>query len=914
MAHYPKIFDSTGGITDITFNDFFNGMMQLDTGPLGEGWYRIIDYRTTGYVLDRYFSETRTYGCQGGVDVFAGINVDISDVYGGKYTTPIEPLIVFVSFDKKFGWNRHNHRVYSEAYPEDEIYWTWDFGIKWDKTTSDFPWTLNQTPTNQWRIEDRFDFDATLFSPNPNGYEIPLKTLEPFDLYQSIIDNKKVAWNYWRGYIYRREDTERNIKGSYDWRYAYLARYSSQDTLSNPWNASTIYNEGDFVVGDDNWLYVCLLNQNNINPILYDSFNDPAAVDQFGNSIYAPSVSGNMTPSSAYAPLSSRRAWLRLWPSTFNWYSPWANGGNAHGKVYFLGHRQLDPNQTPIQPSYIEIPCDPFPKYFRTFSGDNDGISSVGELINLTYIKNVDLGGPSWVPAGPEYIHPIDKNGKWISNFDSALGMLTNYPKDTIHPTNNYDMMSYVTDNHIITFEGIDPDTGNTAPNNTSSGNYLGGLIDGLKFGSNSAGNTFYVMPLDSISRKDIWKKIDNTLGITQGSTPTKRFIYGRGWRINGANQQIGGINLDTGDFTDIQVIEPLFQSQEKIDQRTYSFSEIDIWNESNFGGNDFGSNFIGNVFFGCLTHSSDNGFFNYGYPRIDNFELSENLDGVFCGNKFKNSNRYNLFLHGMKNCTIDSSEASIIETASDLHCKYSVNNFLRDIYGMKMDESRYNSIYHAINIESTGVIAHNYLDSLYCSTIEDGFMYNNISMYLPIDSAYFEVPWPYNGMDNIPPHVYKYGLYYESGFNHYGPGFTLNTIKGWALSNDFRAQFTSNYKRKKDEAWSWSNSPTYFEYNSFGEGIHANYIWNSVKASFMPISFREIEMGVGAAMLLNSDWNKEIKSNTYYDTGTNQWVTSSNPILNFTDDTGQEQYQLYTDTSIVPFASGYGPTPYPDF
>jgi hypothetical protein len=941
MAHYPKIFDTAGGVTDIIFNDFFNGMTQSGTGPLLEGWYRITDYRTTGYVLDRFFSTNRVYGCQGSVEIASGEKPDISDAYNEKYLTPIEPIIVFVSFDPEYGWNRHNHRVYSEAYPEDEIYWTWDFGIKWDQISRGFPYTYDQGSSREWRVEDRFDYDATLFSPINQGYTRPLESIEPYDPYFNISRNESMDWKYWRGYIYRREDTERNIKGSYDWRNVYISRYSSQETLGDPWNASTVYDLNDFVRGDDNWLYVCLLNQNNINPILYDSFNDPLAEDASGNPLYAPSsaYSGKIQPSSAYAPLSSRRAWLRLWPIGFNWYSPWANGSEEiHGKVFYIGQRQLDPNTTPIQPSYIEIPCDESPKYFKTFSGTEDNVSNRGYIQNLTYVKNVDLGGPAWVPEGPEYLHPTNSKsgipiggaipkssekseerrpligGRWRTQFDSKLGDSTQYPKFTTHPVSNYDMMSYVTDNHIITFpteDGNPPD-----PDNQYDGNDLGGTIDGLKFGENSAGNTLYVLPTRHGQRRKSYESAEDAVGIAPGSRPRKRHMYGRGWVINTGTQQIGGMNPDNGTWTNIDIIKPLYEGV-KIQDDPYSFSEVDIWNSSNFGGNDFGSNFIGNVFFGCLQHSEDSGFYGYGYPRIDSWDLSETVDGVFCGNTFKNSNRYNIFLHGMKNCSIGSSEASIIETAADLQCKYSVNDFIRDIYGMKMDESRYNSIFHAVNIESSGLIAHNYLDSLYCSTMEDGFMYNNISMWLPIDAAYFDVPWPYKQQDDGGEIIYKRGQYFESGFNHFGPGFTLNTIRGWAISNDFRSQYTGNYQKPigKPEL-EWPIMPTYLEYNSFGEGISYNYIWNAVKCTFLPLSIQGLMFAPTEAKLLNTDFAKTIRSSSEYDAPNNIWRDSGVPILNFIDYDGNKQLQKWNDnTTVIPFDFVTStPTPCPNF
>jgi hypothetical protein len=471
-------------------------------------------------------------------------------------------------------------------------------------------------------------------------------------------------------------------------------------------------------------------------------------------------------------------------------------------------------------------------------------------------------------------------------------------------------MMSYVTDNHIITF----PDTG--SPDNDSNGHSLGGMIDGLKFGDNSAGNTFYVLPTRDAQRKKLWESVENAVGITPGSRPRKRHLYGRGWVIQNGTQQIGGMNPDLGTFTDIETIKPLYEAEE-IQPDQFSFREVDIWNSSNFGGNDFGSNFIGNVFFGCLQHYDDSGFYTFSYGRIDSFDLSETVDGVFCGNTFKNSNRYNIFLHGMKNCSIGSSEACIIETAADLHCKYSVNDFIRDVYGMKMDESRYNSIFHAINIESSGLIAHNYIDSLYCSTMEDGFMYNNISMWLPIDAAYFDVPWPHKQQEEEKAETYKSGRYYESGFNHYGPGFSLNTIRGWAISNDFRSQYTANYQLPVGKAeLEWPLMPTYLEYNSFGEGISNNYIWNAVKCTFEPLSLIRKSLIPVDARLLNANFNKVIRSSAGYDPGVNRWVDNKVPILSFIDSEGNEQLQRFNDnTTVIPFDFVTStPTPCPNF
>jgi hypothetical protein len=270
-----------------------------------------------------------------------------------------------------------------------------------------------------------------------------------------------------------------------------------------------------------------------------------------------------------------------------------------------------------------------------------------------------------------------------------------------------------------------------------------------------------------------------------------------------------------------------------------------------------------------------------------------------------------------MKNCSIGSSEASIIETAADLQCKYSVNDFIRDIYGMKMDESRYNSIFHAVNVESSGLIAHNYLDSLYCSTMEDGFMYNNISMWLPIDAAYFDVPWPHKQQEEGEEIIYKGGQYFESGFNHFGPGFTLNTIRGWAISNDFRSLYSGNYQKPigKPEI-EWPIVPTYLEYNSFGEGISYNYIWNAVKCTFLPLSIQNLMFSPADAKLLNTDFAKTIRSSSEYDPINNKWFDSGVPILNFIDSDGNKQLQKWNDnTTVIPFDFVTStPTPCPNF
>lgn len=916
MAHYPRIYDGGGsGITDITFNNFFNSMTQSIGYPaLSEGWYRIIDYKTTGYVLDRFWGREATYGCDMEAD-------DVWTISGPEYNTPVEKLIVFVSIDKRSGFNRHQHRVFSELYPEDEIYWTWDFGIKWNMCPNrkDYPWNNSPiTVSDTFRIEDRFDYDATLFSPN-SSYDVPLQGLDdPAGVFYKQLDERAFfEWKHWRGYIYKRVDTERNIKGSYDWRHVFLARYSSQNTLTEPWNGATVYAPGDWVVGDDNWLYVSLLDQNDVNPVLYDSFNNPAAVDGTGGSLFAPGLGG--TPTSAYAPLSTRRAWLRMWPSTYFWYSPWANGGNYHGKIFYIGNEQTDPNTNAIQPLTIAIPADEKPEYFRTFSGQWDGVSDMPYISNLTYIKNVDLGGPTWMPAGPEYRHHTagKKGSKWYTQFDDNLGSQTSYQVTTTHPVDNYGKMSYVTDNLIVTFEQNRGKEGEWGyPDNHQLGNSQGGLVDGLKFGDNSGGNTFYVLPMNEEYRTKFWMELVNRVEGISSDIPRKKHYYGQGWMLLDTKQQIGGMELDTGEWTAIDIITPTWTNFD-IESTQFGLREIEIWDESKFGANDFGSNFIGNVFFGALKFSDGNGKFNYGYPRVDSYDLSETVDGCFVGNTFKNSNRYNIFLHGMKNCTIDSSEASIIETAADLKVKYSSYNFLRDIYGMSMEESRYNTIYHAININSTGSMIHNYIDSIYSSTMEDGFWYNNVSMYNPVGAAYFNVPWPSNGSQNEEiKYVYKNGLYYESGFNHFGPGFSWNTIRGWAVSNDFRAQYTGNFRRDTDHgAWPWVDAPTYLEFNSFGESIHDNYIWNSVRCDYVPGAINSMNFYPGTARLMNSQFGKTIKPSVQY-TGVD-WIEFANePLINFTDQYGQEQYQQWQSTSIVPDASafGFGPTPYPDF
>jgi hypothetical protein len=267
-----------------------------------------------------------------------------------------------------------------------------------------------------------------------------------------------------------------------------------------------------------------------------------------------------------------------------------------------------------------------------------------------------------------------------------------------------------------------------------------------------------------------------------------------------------------------------------------------------------------------------------------------------------------------MKNCSIGSSEACIIETAADLHCKYSVNDFIRDVYGMKMDESRYNSIFHAINIESSGLIAHNYLDSLYCSTMEDGFMYNNISMWLPIDDAYFDVPWPNADQEGEPLEAFKFGSYFESGFNQYGPGFTRNTIRGWAINNVFSPTYTLNFQTNGAPGYDyqWPNAPTYLEGNTFGPSIANNYIWNAVNCEFHAYSINGINFEPLQAKLLNGQFNKVIRSSASYN-GV-RWEHTGTPILSFIDSDGNEQLQRINDsTTVIPFA-GPTATPCPEF
>ena len=77
--------------------------------------------------------------------------------------------------------------------------------------------------------------------------------------------------------------------------------------------------------------------------------------------------------------------------------------------------------------------------------------------------------------------------------------------------------------------------------------------------------------------------------------------------------------------------------------------------------------NFFGNVFFGAIRFSGE----QYGEiisPYFDNAYLGASVDGAFHGCKFKNSNRFNLFLHGMSNVEIDSSESSILETLGNFN------------------------------------------------------------------------------------------------------------------------------------------------------------------------------------------------------------------------------------------------------
>ena len=935
MAHYPKIFDFTGGgsVTDITFNKFFNSMGQFGGSPrLDEGWYRIVDHRTTGYVLDRQYTlmaggtEHKTYGCFDAIDSLSGSYADIYQISSDN-NVESEPILVWVTIDKRSGFNRHQHRVYSEIHPQDEIHWTWDWGIDFklihEGLLSEWGF-IYEYPYDIFLRELNFLTDSTLFSPDYQGYNRPLQSIEYNDFYTIVIQaNERYDWNYWRGYTYYRKDHEKNIEGSYDWRNVFLCRYSSMDWYKG-WESDVEYQQGDVLFGSDNWLYVSLVPKNRgFNPILYDSMNAPLANDPVsGNPSFIGAITG-MEPTSPYAPLSSRRAWLRLWPRSYKWYSPWANGGNMLGKIYFYGDAQVDPTDRIAQPYFFELLCDYQPYYCKTFSGDEDNFSDKLTSSNLTYISNVNLGTKSYPPAGPDFRHrapkgpnpptgirgPLLAGYPWNSSFDSDPGKNTFYTPTTIHPISNYDMMSYVNDNRIVTFPL------NTDPSdNIPEGNDKGGIIDGLKFGTNSMGNTFYVIPSDFSTRIKFWSDMESQYtGLLDISR--KNYNYSSGWMIPDDKQQFGGMNLDSGDATNISLGDFTNVSQlTNVASPFSSFNEIDMVENSRFGNNDFGDNFIGNVTFNALVHTSDDGRYPYNYPRVDDFKLTENIDGVFTGNKFKNNNRYNLFLHGTRNCTINTSEASIIETASELDVKSSMYDFLRNVYSLNMDDSRYNSIWSAININSSGSIMHNYLDSIYSSTMDDGFWYNDISMFWPDPYLVTPLPWP-NGITEAPirKDLYQDGYYYPSGFNKFGPGFAGNSIRGWAVSNTFRSNYYDNYKTNKDYAW--ETCPTYLVNNMFGESIHGSYIWKSTSTEFEPRSFHDIQIDPANSFLLWLDFNKKVRLPGGFSSFSGTWELSDQPILSFGDNYGVEQFQLWQDSSsIVPFVAGWGPTPYPGF
>jgi hypothetical protein len=897
MAHNTRLYQREN-VIDITFNEFFTRMVGY-AKPMGEGWYRIVDFKTTGYLLDR----TQDLVSQSDYPMVYGCG-DFPTSVGD---TPIEPIIVRVTIEPNTGLNRHDHRVYSELFPNDEIYWTWDWGFLWDWYQSN----IGKLPSS-W-FEKRFYTDATLFGPHPDHQDNdwPLQIIE-----QSVglsdpgvpqgqgADNSTIRdWHefdpnhkyfeYYRGFIYYRKDTKRNISGSYDWRNVYLARYSSEGDF-NSWNGGDSYKEGDVVIGGDGWIYVSLQQNTNQNPLRYDAYNNPESLSSTLGPLYV--WDGlDVPPTSAFAPRSMRRAWLRLWPATYKWFSPWANGLSEAGDrlmTFYVGNQDLpyEFNKALEQPTYFELPANTL-YIVKTFSGENDSVSTL-ETDESIYesLFDIDLGGPSTVPNGPWYEPQQDaaQPGVWVNQFGDpfweghpAGGLyFEEYPSRITHPVSDY-RFSFVNDNRIVLIER----------KITEQGMSRQGFIKNIRFGKNSAGNTFYSIPETKEQRVKMYETLYNYINNSTNSYPIHHLAYGNGWRDTnnlGNETALGEEQLDW----------PIPPRSGDIDINLGGLNlpihQIDITPGSFFGDNDFGDNFIGNVFFGAIE-------FNGGqYQEVtssyfDNAYLGTNVDGAFHGCKFKNSNRYNLFLHGMSNVEIDSSEASILETLGNFKAIQVKSDLIRDCYETSIGKSWYNSLFHLIGVNHEGSMAHNYVDSLHSTSIGDAFWYNSIGFYYQyIPKGTHPVQYWFNTDED--PYKVK-GYYFESGQNRISNNFILNRHRGWILNCSFESKYVANFGGAIEDR-NVEQGATYFEGNTIGPGIFENIFWKMYRTK---IEGKATQSGKAFqfAQVLPAKFDKIMRNSAFWNGA--EWEETET-LLTWFDDNGVLQVQKWQDsTTVIP-------------
>jgi hypothetical protein len=734
-------------------------------------------------------------------------------------------------------------------------------------------------------------------------------------------DPATIWFEYYRGFIYHRKDTKRNIKAPFDWRNVWYARYSSQGVYPS-WTGRTQYSTGQVVLGEDGWLYMALSPSNGQNPTRYDSYNQPYATDIAGESMYVWGDPRNgldsvlAPPTNAFAPMSMRRAWLRLWPETYKWYSPWANKpvGGLLVHQLFIGNANLrykygasSSRQNFIaQPILGSILADgQNPHFVRPISGEDDSITwSIGELSTDYWdtIRDIDFGTKSTIyldvldrpvfnEAG-QWADPFSK--RWIQGKDENRQIGADVPGELgyINPKGS-SLFSYVNDNRLV-YESYDPralrppvDQGPIeifgSPENPSG---VSGVMRNIKFGSNSHGNTIYALPFTKSNRQIAWNELtysidaitNNLDAATSHQIPLVHLYYGWGWRRED--------EIWLGDKLGVEAYQwPVAAQVIPAQFGLPNIHTIEPENACYYGDIDFGENFIGNVFFGAFRFQTERTPQAYYY--VDNAYLSQNMDGVLSEVKFEKQNLYNIFLHGLSRCNIGSSVGNVFEGLYRTDIKQSNYSFFRDVYWSNFETSRYNSIYHGIAIDQTGTFAHNYLDNFVSNTIKDAFAFNIFAMQeaVPTNFSNGEISWPN-------------GSYYQNFGNTIGPNFMHNDLRGYTYLTDFGS-------------WVTGNRGTLDGLITLFSGFIASRVNGSFSNNWLPydgpIVWTEFQShsctgkNFGAADILPTFSGKEVKCGN--DLSSFPFGLTANPLL-----------VIYDYSTGFPDIHIYGSGPYPNF
>jgi len=239
---------------------------------------------------------------------------------GHTYTGVTESLIIFASGTQSFP------NALSEAYPQDEVHYD--------------PYDVN------WKDDLSFSIDGTTMVSD------------------------------FKGVIYYRKDTKRDISATYDWRNAEIRRWKHDEAAMGiaTWSAGA-YSEGDFVYDDNGAIYYCIADHTSpggtgpagLNPNTYYSTNDYGYT---ASNINRQNVHYN---------------WFRLWLKDLYMLPAWGFGLTVSA-TYSMGPLKLDYYSNNAD-SYIKIPID-FTDYqdFNLFS--TQGVTqSINKNVNTFHVK-----------------------------------------------------------------------------------------------------------------------------------------------------------------------------------------------------------------------------------------------------------------------------------------------------------------------------------------------------------------------------------------------------------------------------------------------------------------------------------------------------------------------------------------------